>query len=313
MQELADHRSTVYDPIRTDYRGHTVYETSPPSQGLIVLEELNLVEGFDLAGMGFGTPECIHHLVEAKKLAFADRNRYAGDPAFVEAPLARLLSKEYAGQRRQAIDPERARPEPESWDTHRDGDTTSFVVVDKDRNAASFIISLSSGFGSGLVAEGTGILLNNRAGLPQGFTFEEGHPNCLAPGKRTMHTLNTWQITRDGSLFAVGNTPGGDNQPQWNLQTIVNLIDFGMDPQTATEAPRWSSFPGTNPHNNTQPFVLTLEERFPDATVVGLEGKGHTVQRGGGGGAVQLIGIDRDSGVLLGGSDPRAGGMALGY
>ena len=163
------------------------------------------------------------------------------------------------------------------------------------------------------MADGTGILLNTRAGLPQGFTFEEGHPNCLAPGKRTMHTLNTYLITKGGAIFAVGNTPGGDNQPQWNFQVIVDLVDFGMDPQAAAEAPRWSSFPGANPHTCAQPYVLTLDERFPESTVAELEAKGHTVKRGSVNGAVQLIQVDPEAGVLMGGSDPRVDGMALGY
>jgi gamma-glutamyltranspeptidase/glutathione hydrolase len=313
MREFADHRSMVYDPISTDYRGYTVYETAPPSQGHIVLEELNIVEGFDLAAMGFGTPACIHSMVEAKKLAFADRLHYSGDPAFVDVPLEVMLSKEFATERRRTIDPDRALTHADAGDIHRDGDTTSFVVVDKDRNAVSFIISLSSGFGSGLVAEGTGVLLNNRAGLPQGFTLEEGHPNCLAPGKRTMHTLNTYLITKDGAIFAVGNTPGGDNQPQWNFQVIVDVIDFGMDPQEAAEAPRWSSFPGANPHTAGGPFVLTLDERFPEETAAALQQLGHTVQRGSVNGAVQFIQVDPETGVLMGGSDPRASGMALGY
>src|SRR5712691_6621380 len=148
MKEFADHRSMVYDPISTEYRGYRVYETAPPSQGHIVLEELNLVEGFDLAGMGFGTAECIHPMVEAKKLAFADRLRYSGDPAFVDVPLETMISKEFAAERRRAIDPIRAAAHPAAGDIHRRGDTTSFVVVDKHRNAVSFIISLSSGFGS---------------------------------------------------------------------------------------------------------------------------------------------------------------------
>jgi gamma-glutamyltranspeptidase/glutathione hydrolase len=313
LQEFADHRSTIYDPIRTEYHGFTVYETSPPSQGMILLEELNLAEGFDLAGMGFGSPACIHTMVEAKKLAFADRWHYAGDPQFVDVPLGRLLSKEYAVERRRQIDPDRAMVRAPAGEIHREGDTTSFVVVDRDRNAVSFIISLSSGFGSGLVAEGTGILLNNRAGLPQGFTLEDGHPDCLAPGKRTMHTLNTYLITREGRLFAVGNTPGGDNQVQWNFQVIVNLLDFGMDPQEAVDAPRWSSFPGANPHTVSQPYVLTLDERFPPETAAELERRGHTVTRGPVNGAVQLIQVDAETGVLLGGSDPRAGGLAAGF
>jgi gamma-glutamyltranspeptidase/glutathione hydrolase len=128
-----------------------------------------------------------------------------------------------------------------------------------------------------------------------------------------MHTLNTYLITIDGAIFAVGNTPGGDNQPQWNFQVIVDMVDFGLDPQAAAEAPRWSSFPGANPHTCAQAFVLTLDERFPESTAAALEAKGHTVKRGGVNGAVQLIQVDPETGVLMGGSDPRVDGMALGY
>ena len=209
----------MYAPLRTTYRGVEVFETRPPSQGLIVLEWLNLLEGFDLAGSGFGTAETLHLLVEAKKLAFADRLRYAGDPRFVDVPLDQLLSKPFAARRRREIDPQRAAANvagalPETLH----GDTSYFCVADGEGNAVSLIHSLSAGYGSGVVAGSTGIILNNRAG--RGFTLEEGHPNVIAGGKKTMHTLNCYLMKRDGELYGVGGTPGGDQQPQWNVQTI---------------------------------------------------------------------------------------------
>jgi len=316
MREFEQHQSDVYDPIHTDYRGCTVYETALPSQGHIVLEELNIIEGFDLADMGFGSPEAIHHMVEAKKLAFADRLAYSGDPAFVDVPMATMLSKDFAAQRRRQIDPHHAAAKVAPGDIHRAGDTTSFVVVDAQGNAASFIISLSSGFGSGLVADGTGIVLNNRPGFTQGFVFDEGHPDRLEPGKRTVHTLNTYLICRGDDLLLVGNTPGGDNQPQWNFQAIVNFVDFGMNPQQVAEAPRWSSFPGASPPGIGKPYELQVEDRFGEATLKALGSRGHnvtTVGDWGIGGAVQMIVRDPGSGILLGGSDPRAEGVALGY
>ena len=313
-EDLAGYRCEVGEPIQTTYRGYTVYETGLPTQGHIVLEELNIVEQADLARLGPESPDLIHLLVEAKKLAFADRLAYSGDPRFVDVPLATLLSKEFARGRFARIDPERAQDEVPPGAIERDGETTYICVVDRWGNAASFIHSLSAAFGSQVVAGRTGILLNNRAG--RGFTLEEGHPNVIAPGKRTMHTLNCWLITQGDRLRWVGGTPGGDQQPQWNLQVIVNLIDFGMDPQRAVEQPRWYSFPGTDPINLPNDFVLRIEDRFGDAVLAELERRGHRVQRlgnWGAGGAAQVIAVDPETGVLTGGSDPRVEGLALGF
>ena len=313
-EDFADHDTDVYEPIRATYRGVEVHATRPPSQGLIVLEWLNLLEGFDVAGSGFGTPETLHVLAETKKLAFADRLRYAGDPRFVDVPLDHLLSKSFAGRRRREVDSNRAATivrgaVPESLY----GDTSYFCVADGDGNAISFIHSLSAGYGSGVIAGDTGIVLNNRAG--RGFTLEEGHPNVIEGGKKTMHTLNAYLLTKNGELYGVGGTPGGDQQPQWNVQTISCVVDHGMDPQTAIEVPRWYSYPGTDPEHVEKPSELRLESRFPEETFAGLRERGHQVVELGPWGApaaVQVI-LRQPNGLLVGGSDPRIGGVALGF
>jgi gamma-glutamyltranspeptidase/glutathione hydrolase len=313
-EDFAAHETEVSEPIGTTYRGVDVWTTQPPSHGLLLLETLNILEGFDLAAGGFGTAETIHLMAEAKKLAFADRLRYAGDPRFVDVPLDALLSRPFAGRRRRAIDPQRAAirvagSAPEDLA----GETSYLCAVDGEGNAVSFIHSLSAGWGSGVVGGASGILLNNRTG--RGFTLEAGHPNVIAGGKKTMHTLHCYLLTQAGRLLAVGGTPGGDMQPQWNAQVISNLIDFGMDPQQAAETPRWSSHPGTDPETADDAFELRLESRFPPGVGDALAARGHTVVALGpwdGGGYVQLI-VRQPNGVLVGGSDPRAGGIALGY
>ena len=312
--EWANHHGELYEPISTTYRGATVYETAPPSQGLLVLEQLNILEGFDLASLGHGSADWIHLLVEAKKLAFADRLRYCGDPRTVDVPLGALISKPFAARRRQEIDLLHAHEPDGAPSEHLYGDTTYFAVVDRDGNAVSFIHSLSAGFGSGLVVGDTGILLNNRAG--RGFSLEEGHPNCIAPGKRTMHTLNCYLVCRDGHPWLVGGTPGGDQQPQWNVQVLSGVLDFDLDVQVAAEAPRFHSFPGTDPANAGKPFELRIEDRVPEAARADLARRGHRIIPLGPWSAasgVQLIQIDHERGIYRGGSDPRARGLALGY
>jgi gamma-glutamyltranspeptidase/glutathione hydrolase len=303
----------VYRPIATDYRGYTVHETAPVSQGFLLLSQLNILEGFSLDGLAPSGADRIHLLVEAKKLAFADRNRCAGDPAFVKWPLEQLIGKEHAAQRRAEIDPARARLPEGALVPELAADTSYFAVVDRDGNAVSFIHSLSAAFGSGVVAGDTGITLNNRVG--RGFSLDEQHPNVLAPGRRTMHTLNAYIVCRDGQPWLVGGTPGGDQQTQWSTQVVTNVIDHGQSPQEAVEAPRWFSFPGTDPANLGLPVVVRAEERVPEATRQALVERGHAVETLGpwaGGGAVQLIQVDQARGVLRGATDPRSGGLAAG-
>ncbi len=300
-----------YRPIETSYRGYTVLETAPVSQGFIVLEELNILETIDMSSLCPSSPEAIHFMVEAKKIAFADRNAHAGDPAVTGFDVGEFISKEYARRVSATIDRERA--SAGSGDL-RGGDTTSFVAWDAEGNCCSFIHSNAFAFGSGVMVPGTGVLLNNRAG--RSFVLEPGHPNCLAPGKRPMHTLNCYMVLRDGVPFIVGGTPGGDGQPQWNMQMLSLMLDHGMGPQDACDFPRWTSSPGTDVISLGKPYELSLESRFPEETVRRLAAMGHAVKTVGpwaGGGGAQIIMRDFETGALIGGSDRRVGGLALGY
>lgn len=307
-EDFAAHRTQVSEPLRVDYRGYTVHGQPPVSQGFILLEELNIVEGFDLAGMGWGSADAIHVMVEAKKRAFADRAAYLGDPQFVKVPLETLLSKEFAAKRRAEIDLGRAAASVGAGEVAHD--TTYFCVTDRHGNAASFIQSVFHGFGCGVVADGTGILFNNRM---TGFSLDPASPNRLAPGKRPVHTLNAYLITRGNALAWVGGTPGGDVQVQSNLQVICNVIDFGMNPQQAIEAPRWSHHAETEGEAGG---LLAMEERLSRETWLALERRGHRLSGlglWGHGSAYQLIAIDRETGAHHAGSDPRCDGHAAGF
>jgi gamma-glutamyltranspeptidase / glutathione hydrolase len=311
--DFAGHQAEVYDPITTTYRGHTIYQTRPPSQGFILLEMLNLVEGFDLTALNQNSATAVHLMAEAKKIAYADRNRVAGDPVFVDWPLHELISKAYADERRSDILRDRVNAAlAVQLPVEVDGDTSYFCVADGAGNCVSWIHSLSNAFGSGYIAEGTGVLFNNRAG--RGFSLTPGHSNEIEPGKRTMHTLNCYLATRGGLPVIVGGTPGGDFQPQCGIQILTNLIDFGMDPQAAVEAPRWWSFPGTDPATISREMELRVEAEMPEATVQALEAMGHHVVRRRPGvydGKVQLIVRDPQRGILMGASDPRGDGAAV--
>ena len=313
-QDFAAHRAEVYDPISVSYRGHTVYQTRPPSQGFLLLEMLNLVEEFDLASLGPEQAQAVHLMVEAKKIAYADRNRLAGDPWLVDWPLEEVISKQYAARRRSEINPGLASEPAHRQPVEVEGDTTYFCVADGAGNAVSWVHSLSNAFGSGFIAEGTGVLFNNRAG--RGFSLESGHPNEIQPGKRTMHTLNCYLTTKDGLPAIVGGTPGGDFQPQCGLQILTNLLDFGMGPQEAVEAPRWWSFPGTDPATIDTPMELRVEPGMPEEKIRGLEALGHKVARRRPGvydGKVQLVVFDHEKNVLVGASDPRGDGQAAAW
>jgi gamma-glutamyltranspeptidase/glutathione hydrolase len=315
LEEFAQHETEWYEPpISTTYRGYTVYGTAPPSQGFLVLEMLNLLEGFDLAGMGFYNADVTHAMVEAKKLAFADRNRYMRDPAVMPIPLDELISKEFADRRRRDIDPDRAASKVEAGPLAApvagDGNTSYFCVIDGEGNAVSFIHSLSSGFTGSFVAGSTGVLMNNRVG--RGFSLVEGHPNVIEPGKRTMHTLNAYMIFDGDKPYMIGGTPGGDRQPQWNVQVITSVIDYGMDVMEALSAPKWVSMPGTDPATIDDPMTLDVGYGMEPGEVEKLRAKGHSLTElpaGAPAGSSKLIMVDPDTGVRMGGVDPRSDGQ----
>lgn len=299
-EDLAAHDSEWVEPISATFRGVEVFQVPPNSQGFVALEMLNLLEGFDLAALGHNSAAYLHRLIEAKKLAFADRDAYLADPEHMRAPLETLLSKEYAEARRGEISGDRAAREVAPGLTD-DGDTIYLTVVDRDRNAISLIYSLFGSFGSGLVVPGTGIALQNRG---TGYSLEPGHPNELAPGKRALHTNMPGMAFRDGRPWITYGVMGGDMQPQGHTQVLLNRIEFGMHVQKAGEMPRFRH--GAD--------GVGLESGIGSDTRQALIRMGHGVKtRFGAYGGYQAIEIDWENGVLLGGSDPRKDGAAVGY
>jgi len=315
IDEFGSHETILYEnPISISYHGYKIFQTSLPSQGLISLEMLNILEGFDLQKIGLNSTEYIHIFTEAKKLAYADRLKYMGDIQFTQIPESKLLSKEFASQRRKLIDHGKANTQIAEGlisNGNKSDNTSYFCVTDRYGNAVSFIHSLSHFFGSGVIPGNTGFILNNRVG--RGFSLEDGHPNILEPVKKTMHTLNAYMIFKNGKPHLIGGTPGGDSQPQWNVQVITAMLDFGLNVQEAAEIPRWSSSPGTDPSTLDRPFRLQVEYGIPDNVTEKLTELGHHVERpdkDSFAGAVQLIMFDDERGIKLGGSDPRADGQA---
>ena len=314
-KDLADYHARWSEPIHTNYRGYEVYEMPPNSSGHILLQELNIVEQFDLKSMGCNTAESVHLMVEAKKLSFADREKYMADPDWVDVPIKGMLSKDYAKKQAERIDLNRASTDVPSGGPEQFEDTTCFCTADGAGNAVCVLQSIQSGFGSSLIAGDTGILLNNRMTY---WHLEEDHPNCLMPGKRVRHTMNPVIVTKDGKAFLVCGTPGADTQVQTNLQLVTHVVDFGMTSQEAVEAPRWRNL--QNPMESTIPHTcedaLQLEGRFPEDVRSELARRGHELQilgDWGGPGSAQAIRIDSDSGALIGGSDPRRDGYAVGW
>ncbi|MBI2359436.1 MAG: gamma-glutamyltransferase family protein [Deltaproteobacteria bacterium] len=295
------------EPVKTSYRGNDVYEQPPVSQGFVVLEMLNIIEGYSFHHMD--PVEAIHVMVESKKLAFADRINRLEDPRFGDPKIDRLISKEHAGNRRSLISG--AARGQQQLTASLGSDTTYLCVVDGDGNAVSLIQSIFAPFGSRVVAGDTGLVMNNRL---CSFGLDPKKANALSPGKRPAHTLNSYMIFRAGNFFAVGGTPGADDQPQTNLQVIHHLLDDEMDPQSAIEAPRWSHKPGTPPRAEG-PEELSLEDGFAPEVIEGLKKMGHKVRavnRWSFGGA-ELIVKDPASGTLMAGADPRREGYAIGW
>jgi gamma-glutamyltranspeptidase/glutathione hydrolase len=315
--DLAAHTADWVQPIGTNYRGYDVYEMPPNTQGFVALQMLNILEGFDVQSLGHNSAEYLHLLVEAKRIGFADRSAYLAD--FDHVPphvLKSLISKEYAETRRKEIDPARAAagykpgrfaagtasPDPDAFFDGRDrGDTVYLAAADGQGNAISFINSLFGTFGSGVVVPGTGVVLHNRG---SGFTLQKGHPNRLAPGKRPFHTLVPAFIMKDGKPLMPFGVMGGDNQAQAHVQIVVNVVDFGMNVQDAGDAARVR-------HGGEG---LAAESAIGDAIRAALTKRGHEVRDGRGAmGGYQAVFIDPKTGVLMGGSDPRKDGLAIGW
>jgi gamma-glutamyltranspeptidase/glutathione hydrolase len=314
-KDLAGYHAHWTEPISASYRGYEVYEMPPNSSGHVLLQELNMVEQFDLQALGCNTAESIHLMVEAKKLAFADREKFVADPRWLDIPLEGMLSKAYAVERARRINLDRAATDIPPGVPEQFEDTTCFCVADRWGNAVCLLQSIQSGFGSSLIAGDTGILLNNRMTY---WHLEANHPNCLMPGKRVRHTMNPVIVTKENKPFLICGTPGADTQVQTNLQLVTHVIDFGMNPQEAVEAPRWRSL--QNPMESTVPHtcadVLQLEGRFAADIRQRLAGKGHDLEildDWGGPGSAQAILIHPESGALIGGSDPRRDGYAVGW
>lgn len=314
LKDFADNSPTWVEPVKTTYRGYEVWELPPPGQGIAALQMLNLLEPFDLKKLGPKSPEYWHLLVEAKKLAFADRAKYYADPAFAKVPVETLVSKPYADARRKLIDPAKAAADVACGDAKLGkAETTYLCVVDKDRNCVSLIQSNYMGFGSGLAAPGTGFGLQNRGCL---FCLDEQHANCVAPGKRPFHTIIPAMLTQGGEPRYVFGVMGGDMQPQGHVQVLVNLLDFGMNVQSAGEAPRVEHIGSATPTGKPADGVGTVlvEVGMPKEVAEGLEKKGHRVRRvARNGGGYQGIWIDPKTGVLHGGSEARKDGAAVGY
>ena len=300
LKDFSDHTSTWVEPIKTTYRGYEVVEMPPNTQGMTVLEMLNMLERFDVRSLGYGTAAYIHLLIEIKKLAFADRDRYLADPELARVPVEKLISKSYAAERAKAIDPHRAGEYPPGLGAVS-GDTQVFCAVDKDGNAVSFINSLFEGFGCGLVGGNTGIMLQNRGKL---FSLDPGHRNCVAPRKRSAHTIMPAMVFKNGKPFLIFGVTGAHMQPQGQVELLSNVIDFGMPLQQAMDAPRV---------NHLEGFEIALEAGFDADAREELKRKGHTIISDANFGGSQGIMIHPEYGTLVGGSDPRKDGCALGY
>jgi len=305
-EDLAGHAGEWGEAIATTYRGFRVYETPPPTQGLAALIALNILERFALAKLTLHSVQHLHLLLEVVKLAYADRDRFIGDPTHARVPLVQLLDKGYAARRRKAFDPRKAQAyvsgDPE-------GDTTGFVVVDRHGNVASVIQSLFNTFGSGIVVPGCGIVLQNRG---RHFQLDPAHPSALAPRKRPFHTLMASITTRDDRPVMGFATMGGNGQAMFHVQVLTNVFDYGLDIQEAIERPRFlvGAFLPDDPAD-----AIHLESRVPSRVLAALRRRGHAMKA-----APELFyrvghahGVTVRDGVLSGGADPRGDGVALGF
>jgi gamma-glutamyltranspeptidase / glutathione hydrolase len=327
-EDFAGYTAKVETPVSTNYRGYEVYKNTSSSQGPAELFMLNILEGYDLKAMGHNSPEYIHASAEALKLAFADRE-LLGDTDFVRIPFEGLLSKAYGAERRKLIDPNKASLEIRPGNPERfmkttdparrvraasvgeadysEGDTSYIAVIDKDRNMVSFEPSLHSGFGTGVVMADLGFIFNCRGDY---YSLTPGEPRSLEPGKRPRSTLQSTLVMKDGQPWMITGSPGGDDQIHRTVQTLLNLVDFGMNVQQAIEAPRWStrSFASSVfPHRMSNPGDLSVESRVPEAVQKALLAKGHKLQLSGPWslGSNAAIVVDPRTRILSAGADPR--------
>jgi gamma-glutamyltranspeptidase/glutathione hydrolase len=288
------------EPLSIDYKGYTLHELPPAGQGIAALQYLKMLEGFDLKAMGHNSARYLHTLIEAKKLAYADLARYVADPDHMKVSPAQLLDSSYLAGRARLIDPRKAATRPEPGTLATTSETVYLTVADAEGNMVSFINSIYSYFGSGVVVPGTGIMLQNRGA---GFVLTEGHPNRLAPGKRPFHTIIPAFVTRGGQPWLAYGVMGGDVQPQGHVQVFLNLVEFGMDPQEAIDAPRFRHLEGTT----------IAVERLAESVAADLRGLGHQVRDAADvtfGGGQAIMKLPRG---WAAGSDPRKDGMAAGH
>jgi len=309
LDDLKHHRSTWDEPIHTDYRGITVYECPPNGQGLTALIALNIAENFDLGALPWDSPERIHLMVECMRLAWADAHEYIADMSRADVPVDMLLSKDYAASRAALIHPYYAADPPSPGELPGGSDTIYLSVVDGAGNACSFIKSLYMGFGVGIVAKGTGVWLQNRG---TGFSLVPGHRNALAPGKRPYHTIIPGMALKDGALWASFGVMGGFMQPQGHFQVISAMVDDELNPQEALNRPRWQ-VSGGDPGG-----ALLIEDGTPFKTMADLAERGHRIQPEAGlgrgnFGRGQIIRYDPETGVMHGGSEPRADGQIAAF
>ena len=313
-EDLAEHKSEWVQPVGYDYRGYKLWELPPNGQGIAALQILGVLEGYDIRSMGFGSPDHVHHFVEAKKLAFEDRAKFYADQDFHKSPVAELISPEYAAQRRKLISSRRAARRYDAGNPALEqGDTIYLTVADKDRNMVSLIQSNYRGFGSGMCPPGLGFCLQDRGEL---FDMHPDRMNTYAPGKRPFHTIIPAFVTKDGKPFMSFGVMGGATQPQGHAQIMINMIDFDMNIQEAGDAPRILHSGSSQPTGQvmTDGGTVSLESGFDYETVRNLMSRGHTIEfaRGPFGG-YQGIKYDALNDVLYGASESRKDGQAAGY
>jgi gamma-glutamyltranspeptidase / glutathione hydrolase len=310
--DMARHHSEWVEPLNTTYRGYEIWELPPNGQGIAALQMLNILEGYDIAALGFGTADYIHLFTEVKKLAFEDRARYYADPLFADVPVTQLVSKKYAAERRKLIDPEKAAKVYDAGIIEA-GNTVYLTVADKYGNIVSLIQSNYRGMGSGMCPTGLGFVLQDRGEM---FSLAPGHPNVYAPGKRPFHTIIPAFITKNNKPWISFGVMGGDMQPQGHVQIVVNLIDFKMNLQEAGDAPRIHHIGSSEPTGQqmTNGGILLLEGGFRTEVIQKLMSMGHTVQWDlGGYGGYQAIMWDGKNKVWYGASESRKDGQAAGY